>query len=124
MESPKPKSTDAKLGGSSFERGKSLSRRAHSIIPGGAHTYAKGDDQFPELAPPFIVRGEVVTSGISMVTNSSSTEWGARRHLGTAIDRSSRPQHARCRRHELRPPARSKLSAPNGSWKWCPRRTW
>ena len=23
-----------------------------------AHTYAKGDDQFPELAPPFIARGE------------------------------------------------------------------
>ena len=34
-----------------------LSRRAHEIIPGGCHTYAKGDDQFPEQAPPFIVRG-------------------------------------------------------------------
>lgn len=34
-----------------------LSRRAKELIPGGCHTYAKGDDQFPELAPPFIVRG-------------------------------------------------------------------
>ena len=34
-----------------------LQRRAHELIPGGCHTYAKGDDQFPELAPPFIVRG-------------------------------------------------------------------
>lgn len=34
-----------------------LRRRAHELIPGGAHTYAKGDDQFPEQAPPFIVRG-------------------------------------------------------------------
>lgn len=34
-----------------------LHRRAHQIIPGGAHTYAKGDDQYPECAPPFLVRG-------------------------------------------------------------------
>lgn len=31
--------------------------RAHRVIPGGAHTYAKGDDQYPAVAPPFIVRG-------------------------------------------------------------------
>jgi glutamate-1-semialdehyde 2,1-aminomutase len=35
----------------------SLRLRAHELIPGGCHTYAKGDDQFPEGAPPFIVRG-------------------------------------------------------------------
>lgn len=35
----------------------SLRERAHRYIPGGAHTYAKGDDQFPEQAPPFIARG-------------------------------------------------------------------
>src|SRR5262249_19708067 len=34
-----------------------LSRRAHELIPGGCHTYAKGDDQFPRCAPPFIARG-------------------------------------------------------------------
>lgn len=34
-----------------------LRRRAHELIPGGCHTYAKGDDQFPEQAPPFIARG-------------------------------------------------------------------
>ena len=34
-----------------------LRRRAHDRIPGGAHTYAKGDDQYPEGAPGFIVRG-------------------------------------------------------------------
>jgi len=32
-------------------------QRIHELIPGGAHTYAKGDDQFPEEAPPFILRG-------------------------------------------------------------------
>jgi glutamate-1-semialdehyde 2,1-aminomutase len=36
---------------------KTLQNRAHELIPGGCHTYAKGDDQFPEQAPPFIVRG-------------------------------------------------------------------
>lgn len=35
-----------------------LRRRAHEIIPGGCHTYAKGDDQYPANAPPFIARGE------------------------------------------------------------------
>lgn len=35
-----------------------MQRRAHELIPGGAHTYAKGDDQYPESAPAFIVRGK------------------------------------------------------------------
>jgi glutamate-1-semialdehyde 2,1-aminomutase len=30
---------------------------AHDLIPGGCHTYAKGDDQYPILAPGFIARG-------------------------------------------------------------------
>src|SRR5215475_2744039 len=38
--------------------GETLQQKAHRLIPGGAHTYAKGDDQFPEQAPPFIVRGK------------------------------------------------------------------
>ena len=32
--------------------------RAHQLIPGGNHTYAKGDDQYPLHSPPVIVRGE------------------------------------------------------------------
>src|SRR5436305_8933048 len=36
---------------------RALQRRAHELIPGGAHTYAKGDDQYPDIAPPFIARG-------------------------------------------------------------------
>jgi len=31
---------------------------AHNLIPGGAHTYAKGDDQYPVESPGFIARGE------------------------------------------------------------------
>jgi glutamate-1-semialdehyde 2,1-aminomutase len=39
-------------------RSRALQARSHALIPGGAHTYAKGDDQFPLLAPGFIARGE------------------------------------------------------------------
>jgi len=41
-----------------FERSDALRKRAHALIPGGAHTYAKGDDQFPLRSPGFIERGE------------------------------------------------------------------
>jgi len=41
----------------SFARSTALKAVAHQLIPGGAHTYAKGDDQYPELAPGFIDRG-------------------------------------------------------------------
>ena len=41
-----------------FERSKQLQEKSHRLIPGGCHTYAKGDDQYPVLAPGFIVRGE------------------------------------------------------------------
>jgi glutamate-1-semialdehyde 2,1-aminomutase len=41
-----------------YQRTNELRRRVHEVIPGGAHTYAKGDDQYPEQAPGFIVRGK------------------------------------------------------------------
>jgi len=41
-----------------FARSHELQERAHRLIPGGAHTYAKGDDQYPREAPGFFVRGE------------------------------------------------------------------
>ena len=40
-----------------FARSRSLQQQVHQIIPGGCHTYAKGDDQFPVLSPGFIKRG-------------------------------------------------------------------
>jgi glutamate-1-semialdehyde 2,1-aminomutase len=41
-----------------FETSSQMQKRAHSLIPGGAHTYAKGDDQYPLLAPGFLQRGD------------------------------------------------------------------
>jgi hypothetical protein len=40
-----------------YSRSRALRQRAHRLIPGGCHTYAKGDDQYPEKAPGFIARG-------------------------------------------------------------------
>lgn len=41
-----------------FTESKKLQQKSHSIIPGGCHTYAKGDDQYPVLTPGFIERGK------------------------------------------------------------------
>ena len=41
-----------------FANSARLRQRAHRSIPGGSHTYAKGDDQYPALAPGFIARGK------------------------------------------------------------------
>jgi glutamate-1-semialdehyde 2,1-aminomutase len=43
---------------SSTSAAASAARRSHDLIPGGAHTYAKGDDQYPVNAPAFIERGQ------------------------------------------------------------------
>ncbi|KAI95211.1 glutamate-1-semialdehyde 2,1-aminomutase [Rhodomicrobium udaipurense JA643] len=41
----------------SFSRSKALQTKALQLIPAGCHTYAKGLDQYPVLAPGFIARG-------------------------------------------------------------------
>lgn len=41
-----------------FAKSQALQPKSHALIPGGCHTYAKGDDQYPDAAPGFIVRGE------------------------------------------------------------------
>ncbi len=41
-----------------FDKSLEVKKRIHQLIPGGCHTYAKGDDQFPEFHPPYLTRGE------------------------------------------------------------------
>lgn len=41
----------------SFERSRELQDRLHDLVPGGAHTYARGADQYPEDMAPIIERG-------------------------------------------------------------------
>lgn len=43
--------------GRSFSVSRSLQERFHQLIPGGSHTYAKGDDQYPEDTPLILTRG-------------------------------------------------------------------
>jgi glutamate-1-semialdehyde 2,1-aminomutase len=40
-----------------FENSRKMQARFQALIPGGAHTYAKGDDQYPEAMPLYIARG-------------------------------------------------------------------
>ncbi|MEU5895221.1 glutamate-1-semialdehyde 2,1-aminomutase [Streptomyces venezuelae] len=41
----------------SLPRSRAANERLHAMIPGGAHTYAKGDDQYPERLAPVISHG-------------------------------------------------------------------
>ncbi len=41
-----------------FTESERLRAKAHALIPGGCHTYAKGDDQYPILSPSHVVRGQ------------------------------------------------------------------
>lgn len=39
-------------------RKSNFSDRLHAVIPGGAHTYSRGDDQYPSNAPQLLVKGK------------------------------------------------------------------
>src|ERR1700678_454605 len=54
----KPRLTPVAPDAKTFSKSRALQLRAHALIPGGAHTYAKGDDQYPEQAPSLIARGK------------------------------------------------------------------
>ncbi|MGH3494487.1 MAG: glutamate-1-semialdehyde 2,1-aminomutase [Sciscionella sp.] len=41
-----------------FSRSTAAQRRLHELVPGGAHTYARASDQYPEEMAPILVRGQ------------------------------------------------------------------
>lgn len=41
-----------------FGRSRQLQQRLHELVPGGAHTYARGADQYPEFMPPVLTHGD------------------------------------------------------------------
>lgn len=43
-----------------FKKSNEYRSKIHKLIPGGAHTYSKGDDQFPQLSPAAITHGKGV----------------------------------------------------------------
>ncbi|MEA3315282.1 MAG: glutamate-1-semialdehyde 2,1-aminomutase [Campylobacterota bacterium] len=57
-----------------FTKSNVLRKKASSLIPGGAHTYSKGDDQFPQLSPHSIVKGK--GARIWDVDNNEFVDWG------------------------------------------------
>jgi glutamate-1-semialdehyde 2,1-aminomutase len=50
--------TDVESGVRAFARSCELQDRLHDLVPGGAHTYARGADQYPEQMAPVLVRGD------------------------------------------------------------------
>ena len=59
----------------SFARSLELRERFHARIPGGAHTYAKGDDQWPEGLAPILVSGS--GSHVTDVDGNTFVEFGS-----------------------------------------------
>ncbi|MCG8307510.1 MAG: glutamate-1-semialdehyde 2,1-aminomutase [Cytophagales bacterium] len=41
-----------------FTKSLKLQKKFNDLIPGGCHTYAKGDDQYPEFMPVYIAKGK------------------------------------------------------------------
>ena len=73
-------------------RTESLRRRAQELIPGGAHTYSKADDQFPLDAPAFIERGDGAYVWTPTTVGLSTGEWAfAQSSSGTRIRGCSKP---------------------------------
>ena len=50
--------TDVESQVRTFERSRQLQDRLHDVVPGGAHTYARGADQYPEHMALVLVRGD------------------------------------------------------------------
>lgn len=57
-----------------FTMSKVLAEKAARLIPAGCHTYSKSDDQFPFLAPGFIVRGNGCY--VTDVDGNEFLDWG------------------------------------------------
>lgn len=58
-----------------FEKDIELAARLEAVVPGGAHTYAKGPDQYPADCPPIIVRGH--GSHVWDADNNEFIEYGS-----------------------------------------------
>ncbi|MFE6971572.1 glutamate-1-semialdehyde 2,1-aminomutase [Isoptericola sp. NPDC057653] len=52
-----PRPRGAAVAGPSFDRSTAAQARLHRLVPGGAHTYARGADQYPEGMAPVLARG-------------------------------------------------------------------
>ena len=58
-----------------FAKSRDYSRKVHDLIPGGAHTYSKGDDQFPVNALLQLPMARVLMFGMWMVMSLLIVVW-------------------------------------------------
>jgi len=72
-------------GDRSRKRSQEIAEQLHALVPGGAHTYARGDDRYPEGMAPVLVSGrgcravEAVTDALAVYPRA--LEDGINRHL-------------------------------------------
>ncbi len=57
-----------------MDRNEDISRRLNAVIPGGAHTYSRGNDQFPTNAPAAIVSG--IGAYVKCLNDKSFLDYG------------------------------------------------
>ena len=60
-----------------FDKSSAAQARLHELVPGGAHTYARGSDQYPEDMAPVIARGFAQANGVTL--DSVAREQGGTR---------------------------------------------
>lgn len=61
--------------GRAWQVSQAATRRLSALVPGGAHTYARGEDQYPEGMAPVIVRGH--GSRVEDVDGNGYIEYGS-----------------------------------------------
>ena len=107
--------------GRMFRRSLELDARLRHVVPGGAHTYAKGDDQFPEGLAPVLVRGRGCR--VVDVDGNEYIEYGM--GLRAVVLGHGRAGGGRCRgppgraRHELHPPGHDRARGRRGLPRLC-----
>ena len=70
----RPYPADDKRNMMNFSKSNFLREKAKQLIPGGCHTYSKGDDQFPQLSPGFISKGQ--GAKVWDVDGNEFLDWG------------------------------------------------
>ena len=95
----------------SFERSSELQARLHDLIPGGAHAYSRGSDQYPQHMTPVLVRGHGCR--VWDADDNEYIEYGMGLRAVTSVTASGRSSR-RCAR--LFPTERTSLGRPCLSW--------
>ena len=110
-----------------FTRSREANKRLHDMVPGGAHTYAKGEDQYPEGMAPVISHGRGAhvwdVDGNEFIEYGSGLRSVSLGHAHPRVTRGrARPARAGQQLRAARAPSRSRR--PPGSWPPCRPRRW